>query len=134
MARRYALLLGLLLVCSLSACDGPLVGEWRSDKKLGNDKRNSLSIASDSTGTATIYATPASDHSVWTAFEFNVSWGPDAEEFDLAMNCARGPCDNNDFVMECIVIDEQNGETEKLECDARGNWQGYVFDWERREE
>lgn len=127
-------LLGVFLAGSLAACDAPIVGEWRSDKKLGNGERNVLTVASDFTGTAEIFATPASNHALWNKFEFDVEWEDDVEEYDLTMDCDKGPCDKDDFVMECIVIDEENGEVEKLECKAGGEWAKYVFDFERHVE
>jgi hypothetical protein len=117
----------------LVACDAPAVGTWESDAKLGNGKRNKLELLSDYTGSATVYATTCTACTDWTDFKFKVEWEEDgAEAVDLDMKCKSGPCDGNDFAMECEVVEEEDG-AEKMDCKANGNWDAYPFDWERNE-
>ena len=114
----------------LGGCDAPIVGDWRSDKKLANGERNKLNIWSDYTGNAIMYATPAYDHTTWVKFKFDVVWEDETEEFDLKMDCRSGPCDGDDFTMECQVIDEGDDQLLKLGCDGNKKWSDYPLDWE----
>jgi hypothetical protein len=117
----------------LTGCDTPAVGTWESDAKLGNGKHNKLELADDLGGDATIFATSCTTCNDWTTFKFKVEWEEDGEAVDLDLECKSGPCDGNDFKMECEVSEEDDG-VEKMDCSKMtGNWKSYPFDWERDE-
>ena len=132
--RNWILLgLSLSLLPFAVGCGSPLVGEWDSDKKIGNGKDNNMFIFSDATGEATIYAAPSgleADPATYQRFEFDIEWTEVGSYFELEMDCSEGPCDGNDFTMECEVI-RLDDDREKLDCDGDKNWKGYVFNWER---
>ncbi len=128
--RSLLLFLAMIVALHLVGCDAPIVGDWRSDKVLGNDKRNKLHVWSDNTGQAIIYATPASDPLNWVKFNFDIEWEDFTEEFDLHMDCNDGPCDGDDFTMECEVVDEGDDKVLKLNCNANKKWEDYPLDWE----
>jgi hypothetical protein len=123
----------VLASLGLFACGAPVVGEWESDSKLGNGKRNELTLFDDESGEGTIYATPASDPAAWTTFEFEVEWTDNVDQFDLEMKCDKGPCNGDNFDMECEVIVPDDGTVDKLDCKAEGKWSKYPFDFERLE-
>ncbi|MBW2526120.1 MAG: hypothetical protein JRI23_18205 [Deltaproteobacteria bacterium] len=130
-----------LAVAALSllatACSNPIEGTWRSDKKLPNDQRNTMTVESDLTGKATIYATPAYDLAFWTKFKFEFK-GVEKEDgyrWDFEMDCDSDNCNGDDFEMECKVFSgEDNGGLDKLNCRGDARWEDYPFDWERVEE
>jgi hypothetical protein len=126
---------GLVASSLLVGCGSPLVGDWESDKKLPNGDRNEMSILSDGTGDAKIFATPQSQPDNWVEFKFDLEWAEDAEEFDVDMNCKKGPCDSDDFKMTCVVVDEGDGSVYKLECKVTKNarWENYPFGFEKLE-
>lgn len=128
---RSWILLGLLPFAV--ACTSPLVGEWDSDRKIGNGKDNNMFIYSDGTGEAEIYAAPAgleADPGAYHRFDFEIAWTDEGSYFELDMECDKGPCDGADFTMECEVI-RLDDDREKLDCDGDKNWKRYVFNWER---
>jgi hypothetical protein len=122
-----------LVASLLTGCGSPLVGDWESDKSLPNGEKNEMTILSDGTGDAQVFATPQSQPDNWVEFEFDVDWEQDDEKFDVDMSCKKGPCDSDDFKMSCKVIDEDKGLTYKLECEVTKNarWQTYPFGWEK---
>jgi hypothetical protein len=122
--------LAVIATLLLVGCEAPIVGDWRSDKKLGNGKRNKLHVWDDYTGQAIIYATPAYDPLTWVKFDFDIAWEDETEQFDLHMDCDDGPCDGDDFTMECEVVDEGDDKTIKLNCKANKKWKDYPLDWE----
>ncbi len=126
----------IVVALVLGACDAPVVGSWQSDKKLPNGSRNKLTVESDLTGSATIYATPANDHNSWTKFKFDVE-GEEANDgyrFDFNMDCKSGGCDGADFKMKCEVIDTTDEDApDKMDCEGNKRWDDYPFDWERDE-
>ena len=71
-----SLLLPFLLLAT--ACSDPILGAWRSDKKLPNGERNTLQVDDDLGGKASIWATPEYDHNLWVRFKFSI----DGEEKD----------------------------------------------------
>lgn len=109
-----------------------MVGFWESDGKLGNGERNKLEVRSDLTGEAEIWATTCTACNDWVEFKFDVEWEDQGLEFDLDMECDKGPCDGANFKMECEVIEESDG-AEKMDCKGDGSWKGYAFDWQRDE-
>ncbi len=125
-------LASLTLFCS--ACDPPIVGFWESDRKLSNGKRNQMSIESDFTGEAVIYATPTSDLNQWEKFSFDLIWEDEVEEFDIKLTCRSGACEDADFIMECAVIDEGKDVVDKAQCTASKSWSKYPFDWQRNDD
>lgn len=128
---RALILFGILAFGS--GCSSPLVGEWASDKKLGNGKENDMFIYSDGSGEAEIYAAPSSlagDPAAYQRFDFEITWTDQGGYFELDMECDKGPCDGNDFVMECEII-EVDDDDQRLDCDGDDNWKNYVFNWER---
>ncbi len=131
MCVRFLLLFAAALAAFLLVgCDAPIVGDWRSDKKLGNGERNKLHVWDDYTGQALIYATPTGDPSAWVKFTFDLDWEDETEEFDLHMDCDTGPCDGDDFTMECEVVDEGDDTVLKLNCQGNKKWANYPLDWE----
>lgn len=127
----------LPLLLALAACDNPVVGSWRSDKKLPNGQRNSLTVEDDLSGKATIYATPEYDHTYWVKFKFKFDGKEkdDGYRWDFDMNCSSGPCNGDDFEMECAVYDgDDNDGLDKLNCKGDARWANYPFDWERDED
>jgi hypothetical protein len=120
--------------CALAstACSPPIVGKWRSDKSLGNGEKNKLEVFDDMKADATIYATTAGDPSSWVRFDFDADWEDEGTEFDFIMKCAEGCTDEDNFVMECEVIDTDKGD--RLDCTATKKWVGYVFNWEPDED
>jgi hypothetical protein len=128
MKSTFALLVLALLGTACS--DPPVVGEWQSDKKLGNGSKNQLSVFDDFTGEATVYATPIGAPDQWVKFRFNIDWEDEVDEFDLEMDCRGDACADDDFKMECEVIEEDDGD-EKLDCTANKKWSQYPFNWER---
>jgi hypothetical protein len=124
----------LTLVAALLAvagCKSVVVGDWQSDTELANGRRNELSVSSDGSAEATIFATPDNAHDTWVGFAFEAEWEQDGDEFDFLMECDQGPCDGNDFKMECQVIKEEEDGDEKLDCNGAAKWTNYPFDWER---
>lgn len=124
----------LVLAGCLAGCSDPVEGDWQSDSELGNGRRNELSVFGDGTAEATIFATPKNEPAVWHRFEFDADWEKNDTEFDFKMDCNVGPCNGDDFDMECKVIkDEADDDAEKLDCTAHDKWAAYPFDWERNE-
>jgi hypothetical protein len=115
----------------LGGCSSPVEGNWQSDTELGNGRRNEMSVSADGTAEATVFATPKDDRGNWVRFEFEAEWQQDGSEFDFDMECKVGPCDGNNFKMECEVIEEEADGDEKLNCAGSVKWQEYPFDWER---
>jgi hypothetical protein len=128
--RTSALWALLPLFLGTAACSDPVVGSWKSDKKLGNGKYNTLEVVDDGTGDATLYATPDSNLQAWVRFKFTLDWEEDAGEFDLTMKCkdrSDVPCNGDGFVMKCEAVDTDEGE--KLDCKGTKHWTKYPFDW-----
>jgi hypothetical protein len=131
------LLLSLLLpaALALAACDAPVVGSWQSDVKLTDGTRNMLAVNSDLSGDAKIHATPANNTLAWVSFRFNFT-GTESEDgmsWRFYMSCASstsGPCNGDDFKMDCQVVDEGTGAPIKMECEGNNRWAPYPFDWE----
>ena len=117
----------------LTACSSPLVGEWLSDSKLSNGEKNRLTVYSDNTGDARIFATSKVDLQSYTKFKFTFDWKPNGEEFDFDMKCSDGPCDNDDFDMDCKIIREGDNRADKMDCKGSARWKDYPFNWERSE-
>jgi len=120
-----------------SACSNPIEGDWRSDKKLPNLQRNSMTVESDLTGKATIYATPAYDLGLWTKFKFEFKGEEknDGYRWDFKMKCKSDQCNGDNFEMECKVFSgDDNGGLDKLNCRGDDRWEDYPFDWERDED
>jgi len=135
-----SLLVGGLIAATalLCGCDSPIVGEWESDKKLDNGKRNKMTILSDGTGDSKIWATPANNVNGWVEFKFDITWEDFDTEFELDMDCDSAPdglsCSDNDFRMDCEVIEDDNDDGfEKADCKGNKNWKQYPFDWQRNE-
>jgi len=128
------LTLTLLAGCALAstACSAPVSGKWRSDKTLGNGEKNKLEVFDDNKADATIYAASKSTPDVWVEFDFDADWEDQGTEFDFEMQCDKGPCDGDDFIMECEVIDTDDGD--KMDCTANNKWSEYVFNWEPDED
>lgn len=128
--RRFVLPFALL---SLTACSAPVVGEWLSDSKLSNGEKNRLTVYSDNTGDARVFATSKTDLQSYTKFKFTFDWEPDGDAFDFKMKCSDGPCDNDDFDMGCKVISESDDRADKMDCKGSDRWKDYPFNWERNE-
>lgn len=130
--------LALIAVSLLAAaCSNPVEGEWRSDKQLPNEQRNSMTVDSDFSGKATIYATPAFDLGAWAKFkfEFDGEEKDDGYRWDFEMDCKSEQCNGDDFKMKCKVFSgDDNGGLDKLNCTGDGRWTDYPFDWERVED
>lgn len=124
----------LLAGCALAsvACTSPVSGKWRSDKTLGNGEKNKLEVFDDNKADATVHATPSGDPNAWVVFEFKANWEDQGEEFEFDMNCKGGPCNGDDFKMDCEVIDTDSGD--KMDCTADQKWSRYIFNWEPDEE
>src|SRR5262245_33123959 len=125
---RLTLLAALLAV---AGCKSVVVGDWQSDSELANGKRNELSVSSDGSAEATIFATPDNAHDTWVRFEFEADWEQDGDEYDFEMQCEQGQWVGNDFKMECQVIEEEEDGDHKLDCHGEAKWTNYPFDWER---
>jgi hypothetical protein len=127
-------LLGLLLPASLAltGCDAPVVGKWQSDVKLTDGTRNEMTVDSDLLGEAHIHATPATNTVGWVSFnfEFTGSESEDGMSWRFKMSCVTGPCNGDDFKMDCQVVDEGTDQPLKMECTANNRWAPYPFDWE----
>ena len=132
--RLLALLIPTALL--LVACDAPVVGDWRSDNALTDGSRNTMSVASDLSGTAKFHATPANDTGAWVRFDFDFT-GQEADDgmsWRFKMTCTADssvPCDADDFKMDCQVIDEGSSAPMKMKCQGSAKWTGYPFDWEQ---
>lgn len=128
-------LLACLFVLTAGCGSNPVLGEWESDRTLSNGKKNDLDVFEDYTGEAKIYATPLSDPNAWVRFEFDVAWedfGNGEYEFDL--DCVEGPCDSDNFDMDCEVLEVENDDGEKLhklDCEGDRKWADYPLQWER---
>ena len=115
------------------------MGKWRSDQKLPNGGRNSLTVEDDLTGKATVYATPVYDHNLWVKFKFKIEGEEkdDGYRFDFKMECTSstdGVCVAS-FDMDCKVYDgDDNNGLDKANCKGKGLWVDYPFDWERDED
>jgi hypothetical protein len=117
----------------LAACDAPVVGDWRSDNQLTDGSRNTMSVDGDLAGTAKFHATPANDTGAWVRFEFDFT-GKEADDgmsWRFSMSCSSGPCNGDDFKMNCQVIDEGSNSPVKMKCTGNARWTGYPFDWEQ---
>ena len=132
--RSWILLSAVAIATLLAGCEAPIVGFWRSDKKLENGKHSELDIYSDGTGEAVIWATPSADRTVWSKFKFDVAWEDFTDVFDLNLDCKSGPCEGADFYMACEVIEEDSSGEDKLDCDANRKWKSYPMQWERNEQ
>jgi len=126
-----------VLLVLATGCGGlPVAGDWESDKKLSNGEKNTLDVYDDFTADAKIYATPTSDPTTWVRFEFDVDWytlETDGQyRFDLT--CSDGPCDGDDFTMECnlIEIESDGAKLQKLDCNGESKWDHYPLQWERK--
>ncbi|MBI4705811.1 MAG: hypothetical protein HY744_32355 [Deltaproteobacteria bacterium] len=127
--RLLSMVLGI--ATTLLACGNPIVGEWQSEKKLGNGQRNKLVVNDDQSGEALIYATPATNHAEWHKFKFDLTWEEYADGFELAMDCKSGGCDHDDFKMTFEIVDEGGDDPYKMDCKAnKSKWTKYPFDWE----
>jgi hypothetical protein len=132
LARSHGLLWVLLpAALTLTACDAPVVGSWQSDVKLTDGSRNTMNVDSDLSGSAKIHATPASDTTAWVGFKFDFTGAEkdDGITWQFAMECVSGDCVDEDFKMDCQVIDE-GSDPVKMNCVGRGRWASYPFDWE----
>ena len=117
----------------LTACaQAPVIGEWESNKRLRNGKRNKLELREDFTGSAKIFATPIEDETTWIKFTFDVTWEDLGAEFEIDLNCDSGPCSGNanDHDQVCEALLEDDGD-EKLDCKADRKWKKYPFQWRR---
>jgi hypothetical protein len=134
--RTLASMLGL--GAALCACESPMVGDWQSDNKLPNGERNTMSVDSDLTGKAAIWATPNADHNYWVRFKFKLKGEEkdDGFRFDFRLTCTdsgTGECIDR-FDMDCKVYDgDENNGLDKANCKGSGSWVFYPFDWERHE-
>jgi hypothetical protein len=115
---------------ALAGCASPIAGDWVSIDKLGNGQFNKLSAGSDGTSDALIWATHPGDPN-WVKFHFTGTWQESSAQFGFQMHCDSGPCTNADFRMDCEVIDESNGEVNKLDCKANQKWEKYPFHWQQ---
>ncbi|MEZ4437527.1 MAG: hypothetical protein R3B72_00435 [Polyangiaceae bacterium] len=127
---------GVLVGLGLVACGGgpAVLGDWESDKRLENGEKNELELNEDYTGEAMIWATPASNPTLWTQFRFEVAWGFEGADYNFDLNCIEGPCNGDDFDMDCNVFLVDNGdgsESEKLDCEGDKKWASYPLQWER---
>lgn len=116
----------------LTGCSAPVIGDWRSDQELGNERHNTLSVYDDLTAEAVIFATPKNDLGYWVRFDYDADWEDLDDEFDFDMECKEGPCEGEDFTMSCQVLESDDG-VEMLDCEGEDRWQDYPFDWERDE-
>jgi hypothetical protein len=135
--RALALLVPAAL--ALAACGAPVVGSWESDINLTPPPpwgtRNKMTVESDLTGEARIYATPSSDHTAWSSlkFEFEGQEADDGLSWRFAMSCVNEACNGDDFKMDCQVIDT-GADLDKMKCTGNHKWVAYPFDWEEVEE
>lgn len=114
----------------LPGCNYAIERDWESLSKLGNGEYNRLSAYTDGTADATLHATSAATPGVWTKFYFEGTWVEDGDYFRFDFTCKKGPCNGDDFDLLCQIIDENNGETFKLDCDANNKWKNYPFSWQ----
>jgi hypothetical protein len=136
---RSVLCLAIPAALALVACGSPVVGSWQSDLSLNPappwGSRNKLTVESDLTGEARIYATPSNDHTAWTSLKFELE-GQELDDgitWKFAMSCVSEACNGDDFRMECKVIDT-GADLYKMKCDGNHKWVSYPFDWEEVEE
>ena len=125
--------LGLLVAASalLCACDAPVVGAWESDT-LGNDDKNHLTVDSDFSGKAELHVTPKNEPNNWRTIDFKLDWEDEGNEFDFALECDSDNCDGDDFVMECQVIEPEDGTEDRLDCKTNSDkWAEYPLQFER---
>ncbi len=122
----WAALFGL----AVAGCNAAVAGDWVSTDKLGNGQFNKLSAGSDKSADATIWATHPHEAS-WVRFHFTGTWSDSGGQFSFQLHCDGGPCTGADFRMDCQVIDEKNGEVNKLDCKANDKWQDYPFHWQQ---
>ena len=124
---------GCCLLFGLTACDAPVVGNWRSVSKMGNGQRNELSVSGDYTGEAKIHAASVQAPDTWTTLRFELTWGAteDGEDYEFDLECDKGVCTKADeFDMVCKGIQLDSGE-ERLDCSGEKLWRDYPFNWER---
>jgi hypothetical protein len=125
-----ARLTGVICALGLTGCSYAIERDWESLDTLGNGQLNRLSAYTDKTADATVYATRASDPNSWTKFYFEGTWAESNDYFVFDFACKAGPCDADDFRMTCQIIDENNDQTFKLDCEADRNWKSYPFSWQ----
>ena len=122
-------LLGAAAV-TLVGCGPAIVREWTSLYSVADGQLNRLEATSDGKASATIYATRGSTPGVWTQLGFNGTWREEDYVFVFDLTCTSGPCDGDDLQLRCVVIDEENGKTWKLDCTGNNKWQNYPFFWQ----
>src|SRR5437773_12410350 len=104
----------MLLCLTAWGCHAPITGDWTSLDQLGNGQKNQLAVSSDNSGDAVVFATPENNHAQWVRFHFSASWRASDTNFDFQMRCDGGPCNDDDFEMDCQIVDQKNGESNKL--------------------
>ena len=117
-------------VALLSGCNSAIERDWESLSLLGNGAYNTMAAYTDGTADTTIYATTSATPGVWTKFYFEGNWREVDDQFLFDFRCMKGPCNDDDFSMRCDLVDENNGETFKLDCVANGKWKNYPFNWQ----
>jgi hypothetical protein len=119
-----------MAVGALGGCGSAIVREWTSLYTVADGQLNRLEAKSDGTATATLYATTAATPGAWTQLSFKGSWREEDYVFVFDLACVSADCDGDDFQMRCVVIDEENGKTWKLDCTGNKKWQNYPFFWQ----
>lgn len=119
-----------LLALAGTGCSAAIERDWESLAPLGNGELNRLSAYTDKTADATIYATHANAPNTWIGFYFEGTWVEQNDAFFFTFSCKKGPCDGDDLELRCEIVDENNGETFKLDCGATGKWKNYPFSWQ----
>ncbi|MCR9160839.1 MAG: hypothetical protein ACE37F_03605 [Nannocystaceae bacterium] len=120
-----ALTWSALLSVATAACDtsdppDPIIGSWESKERVGAEY-NELEIGDDLEGEATIYFF-VGDAGYFA--DFDVVADPEGGgDYELEFDCIGG-CNDLSFKAEC----ELDGD--ELECEARGDWESYEFEWE----
>ena len=125
-----------LLALATGCASQPVIGDWESERRLGNNEKNKLEVYEDFTGDAEIWATPISDPNAWFRFEFEVAWWKEdgAGQYGFDLNCTEGPCNSDDFDMDCELIEIENDEgapLQKLDCEGEKKWENYPLQWQR---
>ncbi len=122
--------IGLVLAVGANGCGYAIERNWESLSRLENGQLNELAVFADKTADTTLYAVRPSAPSTWTKFYFEGTWFEENDFFHFSFACKNGPCSDADFELKCQLVDENKGETFKLDCNANGQWKDYPFNWQ----
>lgn len=125
-----------LLALATGCASDPVLGDWESDRRLSNGEKNKLELLEDFTGEAEMWATPLSDPNAWFRFEFEVEWWQEegSGQYGFDFDCTEGPCNSDDFDMDCELIevdDDEGAPLQKLDCEGDEKWGDYPLQWQR---